>query len=100
MGTLSSLHASGCCHFMVQGTRYPIVCWVRQRTALSAPLKLYSPNQHATGLPVRGCVSRLVFLSSMVTLRLLAMESLCLPPVSQAWFGTALSLARRRFHRL
>ncbi len=55
------------------------MCWVRQRAALSAPLKLYSPNQHATGLPVRGCVLRLVFLSSMVTLRLLAMESLCLP---------------------
>jgi len=30
----------------------------------------------------------------------LAIQSLRLPPVSGAWFGIALSLARRRFHRL
>jgi hypothetical protein len=30
----------------------------------------------------------------------LASQSLRLPPVSGAWFGIALSLARRRFHRL
>ena len=30
----------------------------------------------------------------------LAIQSLRLPPVSGAWFGIALSLARFRFHRL
>ena len=30
----------------------------------------------------------------------LAIQSLRLPPVSGAWFGIALSLARGRFHRL
>src|SRR5713226_4673806 len=31
---------------------------------------------------------------------LLAIQSLRLPPVAGAWFGIAISLARRRFHRL
>src|SRR5437763_8214935 len=31
---------------------------------------------------------------------MLAIQSLRLPPVSEAWFGIALSLTRRRSHRL